>query len=67
MSLVFLYISYLRNEQLSLMSVPFEALVDGRIKWGPIPKWDGTSIVNTVEKKETVEDSKYKLSHLNIS
>ena len=41
------------------MSVPLDALIDGRIKWGPIPKWNGTSIVNTVDKKETIQESAY--------
>ena len=32
-------LSYLRQEQLSLMSLPTDALIDGRIKWGPVPRW----------------------------
>lgn len=37
------FISYLRQEQLSLNDISYDALRDGRIMWGSPPKWLNSS------------------------
>ena len=39
------------------MTLPFEAMTDGRIKWGPIPKFNPNAI-DVIERKKTKEESK---------
>ena len=50
--------AYIRNEQKSLVNnVSKEAILDGRIEWGPIPKWEATRklfAANNKNKNKTV-------------
>ena len=49
---VFELARYIRNEQKSLTSnVSKEAILDGRIEWGPIPKWEATRKLFTSSNK----------------
>jgi hypothetical protein len=44
--------SYLRQEQLSIKDISYDALCDGRIKWGSLPKWLNSSPTVTDGKED---------------
>jgi hypothetical protein len=44
--------SYLRQEQLSIKDISYDALCDGRIKWGSPPKWLNASPTEIVGKED---------------
>ena len=51
--------TYIRNEQKSLISnVSKEAILDGRIEWGPIPKWEATRKLFASNNKNIINKNK---------
>ena len=49
--------NYIRREQKSTLTIPTEAIFDGRLDWGPLPNWTGRGGVQST-KPGSITDTK---------